>query len=94
MASSCPSPEHADLSVRQPAPTRTGRIAFALLERRPGETKLVAAQTKSLSNTVTLVQGELQSGKHASDGTVGLIRTYLVSVEHVLMQLLYEPGDD
>lgn len=77
----------------KPMPTRTGRIAFALLERRPGETKLVAAQTKSLSNTVTLVQGELQSGKHASDGTVGLIRTYLVSVEHVLMQLLYEPGD-
>lgn len=77
----------------KPMPTRTGRIAFALLERRPGETKLVAAQTKSLSNTVTLVQGELQSGKHASDGTVGLIRTYLVSVEHILMQLLYEPGD-
>lgn len=78
----------------KPAPTRTGRIAFALLERRSGETKLVAAQTRSLSNTVTLVQGELQSGKHASDGTVGLIRTYLVSVEHVLMQLLYEAGDD
>ena len=76
------------------APTRTGRIAFALLERRSGETKLVAAQTKSLSNTVSIVHQELQSGKHASEGSVGLIRTYLVSVEHVLMQLLFEPGDD
>ena len=78
----------------QLAPTRTGRIAYALLERRSGQTKLVAAQAKSLSNTVKVVHQELQSGKHASEGTVGLIRTYLVSIEHVLMQLLFEPGDD
>lgn len=76
------------------APTRAGRIEFALLQRRPGETKLVAAQAKALASTVTLVHKELQAGKHASEGAVGLIRTYLVSVENVLTQLLYEPGDD
>ena len=75
-------------------PTRTGRIAFALLQRRPGEARLVAAQTKALAKTVSVAQEELQAGKHASEGTVGLIRTYLVSVEYVLTQLLYEPGDD
>lgn len=75
-------------------PTRTGRIALALLQRRPGEAKLVAAQTKALAKTVSVAQEELQAGKHASEGTVGLIRTYLVSVEYVLTQLLYEPGDD
>ncbi len=77
-----------------PSPTRAGRIAFALLQRRPGEKKLVAAQVKALASTVTLVQEQLQGGKHASAGSVGLIRTYLVSVECVLTQLLYEPGDD
>ena len=76
------------------APTRTGRIAFALLQRRPGEAKLIAAQTKALAKTVSVVQEELQAGKHDSQGTVGLIRTYLVSVEYVLTQLLYEPEDD
>lgn len=76
------------------SPTRAGRIKFALLQRRPGEARLVTAQTKALSNTVSVVQEELQGGKHASQGTVGLIRTYLVSVEYVLTQLLYEPDED
>jgi len=75
------------------APTRAGRIAYALLERRPEEARLVAAQTKALVKSVTFVHEDLQAGKHASDGTVGLIRTYLVSVEATLTQLLYEPGD-
>jgi len=75
------------------APTRAGRIAYALLERRPEEARLVAAQTKALVKNVTFVHEDLQAGKHASEGTVGLIRTYLVSVEATLTQLLYEPGD-
>lgn len=53
----------------------------------------MAAQTKALVKSMTFVHGDLQAGKHASDGTVGLIRTYLVSVEATLTQLLYEPGD-
>ncbi len=75
------------------APTRDGRIAYALLERRPEEARLVAAQTKALVKSVTFVHEDLQAGKHASEGTVGLICTYLVSVEATLTQLLYEPGD-
>lgn len=75
------------------APTRAGRIAYALLERRTEEARLVAAQTKALVKSVTFVHEDLQAGKHASEGTVGLIRTYLVSVEATLTQLLYEPGD-
>ena len=75
------------------APTRAGRIAFALLQRRPEEAKLVSAQAKALVKNVTFVHEDLQAGKHASDGTVGLIRTYLVSVEATLTQLLYEAGD-
>ena len=35
-----------------------------------------------------------RANTYASDGTCGLVRTYLVSVEHVLKQSLYEPGDD
>ena len=38
---------------------------------------------------VNLING----GKHASNGTVGLVRTWLVSVEATFTQLLYEPGD-
>ncbi len=53
----------------------------------------MAAQTKALVKSVTFVHEDLQAGKHASEGTVGLIRTYLVSVEATLTQLLYEPGD-
>ncbi len=75
------------------APTRAGRIAYALLQRRPGEAKMVAAQTKALVKNVSFVHEDLQAGKHASQGTVGLIRTYLVSVEATLTQLLHEPGD-
>lgn len=75
------------------APTRAGRIAYALLQRRPEEAKLVAAQTKALVKNVSFVHGDLQAGKHNSDGAVGLIRTYLVSVEPTLTQLLYETGD-
>lgn len=73
--------------------TRTGRIAAALHERNPGETKLVAAQAKAISASVTFLTGSLQSGKHASTGTVGLVRTWLVSVEATFTQLLYQPGD-
>jgi hypothetical protein len=72
------------------APTRVGRIAYALHQRRPGQSRLVAAQVKALASTITLVQEELQGAKHASAGSVGLVRTYLVSAEYVLTQLLYE----
>lgn len=74
-------------------PTRAGRIATALHERHPGETKLIMAQTKALVASVTYLTGNLQGGKHASNGTVGLVRTWLVAVEATFTQLLYEPGD-
>ena len=74
-------------------PTRAGRIAAALHERHPGETKLIAAQAKAIAASVTYLTGRLQGGKHASNGTVGLVRTWLVSVEATFTQLLYEPGD-
>lgn len=74
-------------------PTRAGRIAAALHERHPGETKLIAAQAKAIAASVAFLSDSLQSGKHASAGTVGLVRTWLVSVEATFTQLLYEPGD-
>jgi hypothetical protein len=74
-------------------PTRAGRIAAALHERHPGETKLIAAQAKALAASVTFLTDNLQGGKHASKGNVGLVRTWLVSVEATFTQLLYEPGD-
>lgn len=74
-------------------PTRRGRIAAALHERNPGETKLIAAEAKAIADTVTNLTRKLQGGKHASNGTVGLVRTWLVSVEATFTQLLYEPGD-
>ena len=78
----------------KPAATRALRIAYALHQRRSDEAKLIAAQVKAISGTVTFLQETLQAGKHASKGTIGLIRTHLVSVEATLTQLLYEPGDD
>lgn len=74
-------------------PTRTGRIAAALHERHPGQTKLIAAQAKALATSVAFLTENLQSGKHASAAKVGLVRTWLVSVEATFTQLLYEPGD-
>lgn len=74
-------------------PTRAGRIAAALHERHPGQTKLIAAQTKAIVASVTFLTENLQGGKHASKGNVGLVRTWLVSVEATFTQLLYEPGD-
>lgn len=74
-------------------PTRAGRIAAALHERHPGETKLIAAQAKAIAASVAYLTESLQGGKHASSGTVGLVRTWLVSVEATFTQLLYEPGD-
>lgn len=74
-------------------PTRSGRIAAALFERNPTQAKVVAAQAKALAASVTYLSENLQSGKHASTGTVGLVRTWLVSVEATFTQLLYEPGD-
>lgn len=74
-------------------PTRAGRIAAALHERHPGETKLIAAQAKAIAASVAYLTESLQGGKHASNGTVGLVRTWLVSVEATFTQLLYEPGD-
>lgn len=75
-------------------PTRSGRIAAALHQRNPGETKLISAQAKAISASVTFLSANLQSGKHASKGSVGLVRTWLVSVEATFTQLLYERGDD
>jgi hypothetical protein len=74
-------------------PTRRGRIAAALHERNPGETKLIAAEAKAIADAVTNLTKKLQTGKHTSAGTVGLVRTWLVSVEATFTQLLYEPGD-
>ncbi|MFK5585085.1 hypothetical protein [Serinicoccus sp. LYQ131] len=74
-------------------PTRAGRIAAALHERHPGETKLIAAQAKAIAASVTYLTENVQGGKHASNGTVGLVRTWLVSVEATFTQLLYETGD-
>lgn len=74
-------------------PTRAGRIAAALHERHPGETKLITAQAKALAASVAFLTDNLQGGKHASKGRVGLVRTWLVSVEATFSQLLYEPGD-
>lgn len=74
-------------------PTRAGRIAAALHERHSGETKLIAAQAKAIAASVAYLTDNLQGGKHASNGTVGLVRTWLVSVEATFIQLLYEPGD-
>lgn len=74
-------------------PTRAGRIAAALHERHTGETKLIAAQAKAIAASVAYLTESLQGGKHASKGTVGLVRTWLVSVEATFTQLLYEPGD-
>jgi hypothetical protein len=74
-------------------PTRRGRIAAALHERNPGETKLIAAEAKAIADAVTNLTKKLQTGKHASADTVGLVRTWLVSVEATFTQLLYEPGD-
>lgn len=75
-------------------PTRSGRIAAALLERNPTQSKVVAEQARALAASVSYLSGNLQSGKHASTGTVGLVRTWLVSVEATFTQLLYEPADD
>ncbi|WP_157550555.1 pPIWI-associating nuclease domain-containing protein [Nocardioides jensenii] len=77
----------------QRLPTRSGRIAAALYERNPTQAKVVAAQVKALTASVSYLSENLQSGKHASTGTVGLVRTWLVSVEATFTQLLYEPGD-
>lgn len=74
-------------------PTRAGRIAAALHERRLGEAKLIAAQAKAIAASVGYLTESLQGSKHASSGTVGLVRTWLVSVEATFTQLLYEPGD-
>lgn len=74
-------------------PTRVGRIAAALHERRPQDAKVVAAQAKALAASVSYLSENFQAGKHASAGSVGLVRTYLVSVEAFLTQLLCEPGD-
>lgn len=71
------------------APTRVGRVAYAVQRCHPGETKLVAAQTKAVSVSVTALQDFFQAGKHSSQGTVGLVRMHLVSVEATLTQLLY-----
>lgn len=74
-------------------PTRVGRIAAALHERHPREAKVVAAQAKALAVSVSYLSENFQAGKHGSSGSVGLVRTYLVSAEAFLTQLLYEPGD-
>ena len=74
-------------------PTRTGRIAAALHERHLDQPKLIAAQAKALATSVAFLTENLQSGKHASAATVGLVRTWLVSVEATFTQLLHEPGD-
>lgn len=74
-------------------PTRSGRIAAALHERNPSETKVVAAQAKALIASATFLSQSFQKGKHDSGYSVGLFRTYLVSLEALLTQLLYEPGD-
>ncbi len=74
-------------------PTRVGRIAAALHERQAREAKVVAAQAKALAASVSYLSENFQAGKHSSAGSVGLVRTYLVSVEAFLTQLLYEPGD-
>jgi len=71
------------------APTRAGRVAYAVQRCHPGETKLVIAQTKALAISVTTLQEFFQAGKHNSQGTVGLVRMHLVSVEATLTQLLY-----
>ena len=71
-------------------PTRRGRIAAALHERNPGETKLIAAEAKAIADAVTNLTKKLQTGKHASAGTVGLVRAWLVSVEATFTQLLYD----
>lgn len=71
------------------APTRAGRVAYAVQRCHPGETKLVVAQTKALAVCVTTLQDFFQAGKHQSQGTVGLVRMHLVSVEATLTQLLY-----
>lgn len=74
-------------------PTRAGRIAAALHDRHPGEAKLIAAQARAIATSVAYLTESLQGGKHASNSTVGLVRTWLVSVEATFTQLLYEPGD-
>ncbi len=75
------------------APTRGGRVAYAVMKGHPGRTKLIKSQTKALAVTVTTLQESLQAGKHSSVGTVALVRSYLVSVEATLTQLLYRTED-
>lgn len=71
------------------APTRAGRVAYAVQRCHPGQTKLVGVQTKALAASVTNLQDFFQAGKHTSAGSVGLVRMHLVAVESVLTQLLY-----
>ncbi len=75
------------------APTRGGRVAYAVMKCHPGRPKLITSQTKALAVTVTTLQENLQAGKHSSVGTVALVRSYLVSVEATLTQLLYWTED-
>jgi len=75
------------------APTRGGRVAYAVMKCHPGQAKLIASQTKALAVTVTTLQENLQAGKHNSAGTVALVRSYLVAVEATLNQLVYQTGD-
>lgn len=75
------------------APTRAGRVAYAVQRCHPGKTKLVVAQTKAVSISVTALQEFFQAGKHDSQGTVGLVRMHLVSVEATLTQLLYRENN-
>lgn len=71
------------------APTRPGRVEYAVQRCHPGETKLITAQTKAIAVSVGTLQSFFQAGKHQSKGTVGLVRMHLVSVEATLTQLLY-----
>lgn len=71
------------------APTRAGRVAYAVQRCHPGKTKLVVAQTRALAVSVTTLQDFFQAGKHESAGTVSLVRMHLISVEATLTQLLY-----
>lgn len=77
----------------KPAPTRAGRVAYAVQRCHPGEIKLIVAQTKALAVSVSTLQNFFQAGKHQSEGTVGLVRMHLVSVEATLTQLLYRETD-
>lgn len=77
----------------KPMPTRGGRVAFAVMKCHPGQTKLITSQTRALAVTVTTLQENLQAGKHNSNGTVALVRSYLVSVEATLTQLLHRTED-